>query len=898
MNEREKLIRAIRLAKEIKRREPWRPLKSTVEGEENSPQRRAYESLADVTGYGGAAGGGKGLALDTPLPTPTGWVKMGDVRLGDVLFDEAGASCVVLAVSEINHRPCFRLTFDDGSSLVSDDMHRWVTFDAKELSDLTKRDPAWKAARRARRPSRAKGIKSAAFSAALAARNAARAAALAEQNRPLPTGTLRDTETLFETLRTPRGRTNHAIRVAGALGLPEVDLPIPPYTLGAWLGDGASRNGQLTGIDPQVWEGIGKDGFEVRHYAWDDQQHSIIGLKVKLRELGVLENKHIPPQYLRGSAAQRLALLQGLMDTDGHAEEDGGCEFCNTNEKLADGVLELALSLGIKATKRAGIAKLNGKTIGPKWRVCFTTSVPVFSVPRQLSRLSGPRRRTTTFRYLVSCEPVESVPTRCICVSSPSRQYLAGAAMIPTHNSDLICGLALTKHKRVLILRREKAQTVGIVQRLAEIIGNFDGYSMQKSEWKAQVGSEALIEFGGLDNLGDEKKWQGRPHDLLALDEATEIREAQARFVMGWVRTSLPRQRARTLMTFNPPTTAEGRWVIKFFAPWLDRAHPNPAAFGELRWFATIDGDPDVEVPDNRQFVLAEDGKTRLYDFDPADYKPEKIIQPMSRTFIPARVTDNPYYMASGYMTQLQSLPEPLRSQMLLGDFFAGIKDDPWQVVPTAWVEAAQARWKQPAKLAEMDALGVDVARGGDDKTILQARHGMWFADPVEFAGRDTPDGPTVAGQVVATARDDAPVFIDVIGVGSSPYDFLRQMDVDIYGVNVAEKSNAVDKSGRLKFFNLRSELWWRVREALDPANNTGICLPPRPEILADLTAPRWTLSGSAVKVESREDIIKRLGRSPDFGSAVILALIDRPKTRRLLAAGIHNQGRDYDPYA
>ncbi len=471
--------------------------------------------------------------------------------------------------------------------------------------------------------------------------------------------------------------------------------------------------------------------------------------------------------------------------------------------------------------------------------------------------------------------------------------------------TDLAVGLTLTDHDRTLFARREKAQTEGFVQRMQEILHTTDGYNSQKGFWRLPEGK--LCELAGLDNPGDERRWQGRPHDLKVFDEVTEMREGQVRFVMGWNRTNKPGQRSRVVMTFNPPTTAEGRWVIGFFGPWLDKGNPlYPTAPGALRYAAMVPdgngGSKDVWLDGNGQpltaepFVLVNDRIT--YDFDPAAYRPEDIVTPKSRTFIPAKVTDNPYYMGTGYMSTLQAMPEPLRSQMLYGDFQAGIKDDPWQVVPTKWVEIAMARWARPAKLAPMDSLGVDVARGGQDKTVLARRHGMWFDEALDYPGSDTPDGPTVAGLTLAAKRDGAVIHLDVIGVGSSPYDFLRAARQQIVGVNVAEGSNGHDKSGRLGFFNLRTELWWRMREALDPANNTGICLPNDPRLLADLTAPRWSMSGMVIKVESREDIIKRIGRSPDFGSAYTLALMDTPKREALQAAGRRNDRRSYDPYA
>ena len=443
--------------------------------------------------------------------------------------------------------------------------------------------------------------------------------------------------------------------------------------------------------------------------------------------------------------------------------------------------------------------------------------------------------------------------------------------------TDLACGKSLTQHQKVLVLRREATQLTGIIDRFQELIGSRDGYNGADRIWRL---SGKQIEFGSTPNVDDWNKYQGRPHDLVIFDEAANFLESQVRALLGWLRSVDPKQRCQALLTFNPPTSAEGRWITAFFAPWLDSKHPNPAAPGELRYFAMIDG-KEVEVPDAQPF----------------DHGTDRIT-PMSRTFIPSRISDNPYLMGTGYMSTLQALPEPLRSQMLHGDFNAGIEDDPWQVIPTAWVEAAQARWKKPDKLAPMESLGCDVARGGRDQTILARRHGMWFDVPLVYPGTATPDGPTVAGLCIAAKRDDAVIHIDVIGVGSSPYDFLNDARQQVVGVNVSEAATATDQSGRLRFKNLRSQLWWKFREALDPSNNTGICLPPDPRLLADICAPTWELTGSTIYVASREQILAKIGRSPDYGSAYILAMLDTPKRGDIEALGKRGQRREHDPYA
>ena len=449
--------------------------------------------------------------------------------------------------------------------------------------------------------------------------------------------------------------------------------------------------------------------------------------------------------------------------------------------------------------------------------------------------------------------------------------------------SDLACGKSLTQHRKIGIFRLNGTELVGLVDRFSELLGSRNGLNGKDNIWRFKRGDgvPVQIEFGSFPNLGDEKKYQGRPHDLLVFDEAANMREEQVRFLLGWLRTTVPNQPCQALMTFNPPTTTEGRWIVEFFAPWLDKKHPNPAKPGELRWYASIEG----------RDLAVDSGDTFEHNGE--------VIQPQSRTFIPSKISDNPYLMGTGYMAQLQSLPEPLRSQMLHGDFQAGMEDDPWQVIPTSWVEAAMDRWVKPKVIPAMDSLGVDVARAGKDKTIIARRHGMWFDEPIVYAGSQTPDGPTTAGLVIAAMRDRAVIHIDVIGVGSSPYDFLNEASQQVIGVNVAESATSVDKSGRLRFRNLRSQLYWQFREALDPAANNGIALPPSQDLLADLCAPTWKLVGSTIYVSSREEILSKIGRSPDFASAFVLGLIDTPK--RSVVWNMMNRrdgGKDYDPYS
>lgn len=457
--------------------------------------------------------------------------------------------------------------------------------------------------------------------------------------------------------------------------------------------------------------------------------------------------------------------------------------------------------------------------------------------------------------------------------------------------SALMRGIALTAARRALIIRQEKTTTKKFVQDIALTLGSRDGYSSQTSTWNlaGPDGVQRVVEFAGLENEGDEEKQQGVDYDHKLYDEVTQMRETQVRYTMGWVRTDVPGQRVRVIMAFNPPTTAEGRWVVKFFAPWLDPKHPNPAKDGELRWFTTIGDNPDYEVADGRAFVVVQGAP--CYDFDAQDYEPEDVIRPKSRTFIHAKLADNPYLARDGeYLRQLQMLPPTLRAQMLKGDFMAGIEDPADQVIPTAWIEAAMRRWQPRDAKGDMTSMGVDAARGGNngsslgatgkDKMVIARRHTEWFDKLIAIKGVDVNDGFLAAAQVIRFRTSDAPVHLDIVGIGTSPYDVLTKTHVQTIAINGAAASLGVDGSGLLKFFNLRAELHWRLREALDPANPHPIALPDDAELLADLAAPTYWLGPRGIQIESKDDIKKRIGRSPDKGDAVIMALVDTPKVK------------------
>src|SRR5260370_25040466 len=279
--------------------------------------------------------------------------------------------------------------------------------------------------------------------------------------------------------------------------------------------------------------------------------------------------------------------------------------------------------------------------------------------------------------------------------------------------SDLLLGLAGTAHRKSLILRRESTQLQELIQRSHELsdgVGRLNG-----SLDTCRLPGGRMIELAGCKDEASKRKWKGRAHDLKAFDELPDFTESQYLFITAWNRTTVEGQRCRIVGAGNPPTTAEGEWVIRRWAPWLDKTHKYRAKPGDLRWYAMVDG-KEVEREDGRAFTWK-----------------KELIQPKSRTFLPAFVQNNPYLMATGYVTTLQGLPEPMRSQLLFGDFSVGREDDAWQVIPTAWVKAAMNRWTPEGKGERLHSVGCDIAHGGPAKTVLCKRYGLLFAPLLKY---------------------------------------------------------------------------------------------------------------------------------------------------------------------
>jgi deoxycytidine triphosphate deaminase len=347
---------------------------------------------------------GKALDVDTEVPTPDGWVTMGDLEPGDHVFGIDGRPVpVVDATPVMVDRPCFEVWFSDGTSVIADAAHQWLT--------------------RTRNDRRRRSL-----------------------------GQVRTTEEIARTVMVREREYTHRIPVCAPVQYEARVLPVDPYVLGAWLGDGTSTQAVLTSADAPILEQVAAAGYDVAK-ASGPLAYRIGGvghtrdattgrytrngsLSSTLRNLDLLGNKHIPETYLRADVSQRQALLEGLMDTDGYVDKWGRCEFTTIRHGLAAQVRELVAGLGFRPVVAYKRAMLNGVDCGPKYDVTFTPDRPVFRLPRKLVRQKR-QGRFEDGRAIVEVRPVEPVPVRCIQVGSSDGLYLVTRSYIPTHNSSL-----------------------------------------------------------------------------------------------------------------------------------------------------------------------------------------------------------------------------------------------------------------------------------------------------------------------------------------------------------------------------------------------------------------------------------------------------------------------------
>lgn len=377
---------------------------------------------------------GKALALDTPIPTPKGYITMGDLKIGDNVFDENGNPTKVIYISEIfyNHK-CYEIEFEDGEKIIADSDHLWDV-QTKNYRNRMAYTPT-STRKRANFDTLDKyGFK-----------------------------TLKTSDLIVDYVR-PRkdGKGNeykYRVPKASPLNFPTKDLLIDPYVLGVWLGDGGSNEVRITCDESDLdnmCKNLNQCGHKTKIYNNKDRCSSV-GLDIdrhqnrnpfmsSLKELNLVGNKHIPEIYLQSSIEQRLSLLQGLMDTDGSCDSQGRCEFSQKSFKFVMQFSNLLNSLSIKHHIGEKNIVCNGKQC-TAYRVYFCTdkTLPCFRLDRKYQKLKDKLADRSQNKSIVSIKEVHSVPTKCIQVDNPRKLYLCGTKNTVTHNTTKLSVYTMTR---------------------------------------------------------------------------------------------------------------------------------------------------------------------------------------------------------------------------------------------------------------------------------------------------------------------------------------------------------------------------------------------------------------------------------------------------------------------
>lgn len=453
--------------------------------------------------------------------------------------------------------------------------------------------------------------------------------------------------------------------------------------------------------------------------------------------------------------------------------------------------------------------------------------------------------------------------------------------------TDLIIGLCTTAHRRSLIFRAQSVDLGGFWDRLREVVPN--PITKDDNKRRMVTPDKRLIECGHLDKPGSEKNWQGRPHDLIAFDEAAQLEELKVEFVIRWLRSTVQGQRKRVVFATNPPMpeikdgqlvdTGLGDWLLRWFAPWLDEMYQNPATPGELRWcIMKAEGDRLATIwVDGPGWYDPETGEPRP-DASDSEKEKGKVASARSRTFIKSLLKDNAFLTGTGYAERLSSTPEPLKSMLLNGDFTVRGEDHPFQIIPTEWVLAAEQRWSEMPlekvlKLKQLVLYG-DIAQGGVDTTVLAPLMEMDFYDNlITKPGSATPTGKEVASLIIDERLDQSLIVLDGTGgwagATAERLDSVHGITVELHTVSKRDGSGPLDMP-YLSYLNLRAKMWWEFRLALDPKSEFRICLPPNARLRTQLTVPHWKIVKGQLQVEEKDAIRARVGSSTDEADGVL----------------------------
>lgn len=769
-----------------------------------SKQRAILESVRDHKRTAVPAGHapGKAAEISTPVLTTRGWVKHGELLPGDYVYGPDGKPVVVAQVTHPHERECYRVLFDDGHEVVVADAHEWTV--------------------RVGRKGRVE---------------------------------TRETQQMLDVWAT-NGATRLAryrIDVAEPIQASQPWSGLDPYLFGYWLGDGDTARPYITchtDDQPNLLSRI--EALGIRYRLLPTYRVSMLGVS----NLLPLHHKHIPKAMFTAPVDDRLAMLRGLMDSDGHRNDDGTVEISQKNAELARDIRRLAESLGEKVTLRSGPAVLNGKAVGERHRVCWTPRCfEPFTLPRKRGGVKPVGRHVA--RSIVAVEPVGPRMVNCIQVDRADGLYLIDGP-IPTHNSHIaarVVGWWGASHPPGTAMVATTATTFRQVRNILwphvrRLVERHDlpGHTSQV-EWR--MGSE-LIAYGFSSGDNNEAAVQGihAPHLLIVVDEAGGISHTLGQ-AMEALMTG---DHTRLLVIGNPPTDDEGSWFERACNSPLYNVIPI-SAYDTPNFTGEDPGQCKSCPPTTPTHSVG----THLVDRDWV----EDVIAEFGEdsAFVQARV------------------------------FARFPRNSINRVIPLTWCEMAQAN--EDYVSSGRIRLGVDVAADGGDEFVVAWADGMKGSIHHKSSGGENQNAVDVAFAILKQIRaaeavhkergipEPVRVKIDALGVGWGVVGILEMWGREgkhhstIVGVKVSERAGDPEK-----YTNQRAEMWWTGRMLVQPDadDRQQIKLDVDRTTIAQLAGPKYKSdSAGRIQIESKPDMKRRGVPSPDRAEAILLAFYEPP---------------------
>lgn len=840
----------------------------------NPAQRLVNDSIMRnrYTAVPSAHAQGKALVNGTLIPTPSGKIPIEQLAIGDFVFGADGRITKVTGVYPQGIRDTYRLRTND------------------EVETLCSGDHLWQVNRWSSKPTR-------------------------------KATEIRTTEELlFDGLYYIPGRNRNqkprfTIPMCAPVTYPVVNLPIDPYILGVWIGDGTigqnSRDERVlipsfSCWDPEIAQEVArrlpcgyrltvsKSGhrYHIRNtntsgFRRDKGERSDNFLRDSLIAYGLnvkSPERFIPPAYLYGSVRQRVELLRGLMDTDGASGKNVStrCSYWSNSLRLALDVQELVRSLG-------GTAKLNGPNARTKtYRVDMRISGGnPFYLPRKRAKWSNDSQSEASRRYgdkierqIVSISPIGRFAQTCISVEASDGLFLADGFII-THNSFFAAsktGHWIDSHTLgnafVVTTAPTSAQIESVLWRelhrvhaKAELRGRLtrSGYP----QWR--VGDE-LVAYGRRPT--EIAAFQGlhARYVLLIIDEADGVSEQ----LFTAVDTLASSGHVRVLAIGNPDSSEShfaricrpgSGWNVVSLdglrSPNFTRRGVSP--FPELKQYMI---DNDIPFADES---VAHVPATIRAEWRELLLSPEWVYERMTRWGVNRSEEDQP----DGSTKVRWAEPALWLSKVRGRSPTEGSEG----IIPLAWVELAIRRWEEwdangRPPLEGRFIFGADVADSGKDETVVSRRKGYCIIDFVRTPMQDT---DTTAKRLARRLRSnpDSTSCVDGSGIGAGVVNQIRGLHLPVIAfIGAAKPEGIYDLTGEFTFANVRTAAYWRLRELLDPVNSTvKVMLPPDEDMKTDLTIPTWGVkAGAVIAMETKESVQKRLKRSPDVGDTTAIS--------------------------